>query len=185
MEDQEIIELFFARSERAIGEVDAKYGRICRSFSCRIVNDRRDAEECVNDAYLGAWNTIPPERPNPLLTYLCRIVRNLSLKCVARKCARKRKGNYDLALQELEETLSARNTVETEFELRELTRILETFLDALSAENRWIFLRRYWFFDSCRDIAVQMGAGEKAVTVRLVRLRQKLKQYLLEQGVSL
>ena len=142
-----------------------------------------DAEECVNDAYLGVWNTVPPEHPNPLLTYLCRIVRNLSFKCYNKKTAAKRNGNCNVALQELEAVLADKNTVEAAFAVRELARTLEAFLNTLSVENRVIFLRRYWFLDSYDDIAKRVGCREKTVSVRLVRIRRKLKQYLLEQGV--
>ena len=96
--DERIIELFFERSELAIRELDIKYGKICDSLSYKIVNDRRDAEECVNDAYLGAWNTIPPAKPNPLLAYICKIVRNISLKLYYRKGAAKRNSVYEVAM---------------------------------------------------------------------------------------
>lgn len=135
IDDKRIIELFFERSELAIRELDIKYGKICHNLSYKIVNDRRDAEECVNDAYLGAWNTIPPAKPNPLLAYICKIVRNISLKLYYRKGAAKRNSVYEVAMQELELYLSASDTVETEVETKELARIIESFLDTLSEEN--------------------------------------------------
>ncbi len=183
MEDEKIIDLFFARSEQGIRELDNQYGAICRSLSYNIVNNRQDAEECVNDAYLGVWNTVPPARPSPLLAYLCRIVRNLSLKVYWKKSAAKRSSVYTIAMEEIEACVADRKTVEDEIEARELARIMEEFLDTLTLENRVIFMRRYWFSDSCRDIAGLMGLTEKNISVRLTRIRQKMRQYLMERGV--
>lgn len=183
MEDEKIIELFFKRSEQAIAEVDKKYGKVCHRLSHNILNSWSDAEECVNDAYLGVWNAIPPAKPNLLRAYICKIVRNISLKVYYRKEAAKRNSVYDVAIQELEAYLSAPSTVETEIEARELARIIENFLDTLTVENRVIFMRRYWFSDSYKDIAERVGLTEKNVSVRLTRIRQKMKQYLFEREV--
>ena len=183
IEDEKIVELFFKRSELAIRELNNKYGKACHRLSYNIVNNRQDAEECVNDAYLGAWNAIPPEKPDPLLTYLCKIVRNISLKMYYRKEAAKRSSSYTIAMEEIEACIAAPSTVETEFEARELARVVESFLDTLTAENRVIFMRRYWFSDSCKDIAGLVGLTEKNITVRLTRIRQKMKKYLIEKGV--
>ena len=182
-EDEKIIALLFARSEQGISELDRKYGKLCHKLSYNIVNSVQDAEECVNDAWLGVWNAIPPTRPNPLLAYLCKIVRNLSLKMYYRKKAAGRSSYYTVAMDEIEETLSDLDTAETELEARELTRLLERFLDTLTVENRVIFVRRYWFADSCRDIAECTGFSEKNVTVRLTRVRQKLREFLRKRGV--
>lgn len=181
--DEKIIELFFSRSEQAISELDQKYGRLCHRISHNILNNWQDAEECVNDAYLGVWNAIPPARPNPLQSYLCRIVRNISLRLYYRKKAVKRSCIYETAMQELEACLPATDTVEAEIETRELTKMIETFLDTLSAENCVIFLRRYWFCDTYADIARYAGISEKNVSVRLTRIRKQLKDYLNEREV--
>lgn len=183
MEDEKIISLFFERSEQAIQELDKKYGKICSTISYSILNNRQDAEECVNDAYLGVWNAIPPARPNPLRAYLCKIVRNLSLKTYYRNEAAKRGSVYAVALQELEPFLSAPGTVETELEARQLARVIEAFLDTLTAENRVIFMRRYAFSDSYADIARCVGLSEKNVSVRLTRIRRQMRAYLTEKGV--
>ena len=175
-DDEKIIEMFFERSEQAIRELDIKYGKICRNLSCNIVNSRQDAEECVNDAYLGAWNAIPPVRPNPLLSYIVKIVRNISLKTYWRKEAAKRSGHYKIALEEIEGCIAEQKTVEDEIEARELARIIGEFLDTLTTENRVIFMRRYWFADSYKDIAEFMGLSEKNISVRLTRIREKMKQ---------
>ena len=129
MEDEKIIALFFARSEQAIQELDKKYGQRCHTVSYNILNNRQDAEECVNDAYFGAWKAMPPAKPNPLLTYLLKIVRNLSLKRYWQKGAAKRNSNYTIALQEIEACVAAPNAVEDVIEARELAHILEGFLD--------------------------------------------------------
>lgn len=182
MDDERIIDLFFARSEQAIHELDARYGALCRRLSFHIVNDRQDAEECVNDAYLGVWNAIPPARPQPLLSFVAKIVRNISLNAYWKKHAARRGGPGAEALAELSESFpDARSGVEDAVGARELARAIERFLDTLSAENRAIFLRRYWFADPCREIALAVGLSEKAVTVRLVRLRRRLRQYLEEK----
>ena len=183
IDDEKIIDLFFERSEQGIRELDMKYGKICHSLSYNIVNNRQDAEECVNDAYLGAWNAIPPVRPNPLLSYIVKIVRNISLKIYWRKEAAKRSGHYTIALEEIEGCIADRKTVEDEIEARELARIIGEFLDTLTLENRVIFMRRYWFADSYKDIAEFMGLSEKNISVRLTRIREKMKQYLIEREV--
>lgn len=183
MEDAGIIELFFERSEQGIRELDIKYGKACRKLSYNIVNDRQDAEECVNDAYLGAWNAIPPVKPDPLLTYICKIVRNISLNLYHRKEAAKRSSHYTIAMEEIEACIAATNAVEAEIEAVELAHIIERFLDTLTVENRVLFMRRYWFSDSCRDIAGFMRLTEKNVSVRLTRIREKLRQYLIEREV--
>ena len=182
-EDEKIIELFFERSEQAIRELDIKYGKVCYKLSYKILSSRQDAEECVNDAYLGTWNAIPPAKPNPLLTYLCKIVRNISLKLYYRSKAAKRNSIYEVAMQELEAYLSDPNTVEAEIEARELARIIERFLDTLTEENRVIFMRRYWFSDTYAEVAQRVGLTEKNVSVRLTRIRRKMKQYLIEREV--
>lgn len=179
--DENIIELFFARSEQGMRELDIKYGKVFHNLSYHIVGSRQDAEECVNDAYLGAWNAIPPARPNPLLTYICKIVRNISLKVYYRKEAAKRSSHYTIAMEEIEACIAAPNTVEAEIETRELARIIEDFLNTLTVENRVIFMRRYWFSDSYKDIAEFVGLSEKNISVRLTRIREKMKQYLIER----
>ena len=183
IEDEKIIDLFFNRSEKAIQELDIKYGKVCHKLSYNILNNKQDAEECVNDAYLGAWNAIPPTRPNPLLSYIVKIVRNISLKIYWRKEAAKRSGHYKIALEEIEGYITDQKTVEDEIEARELARIIEEFLDTLTVENRVIFMRCYWFADSYKDIAELVGISEKNISVRLTRIREKMKQYLIEREV--
>ena len=137
----------------------------------------------MNEAYFGAWNAIPPATPDPLLSYLLKIVRNLSLKLYWRKEAAKRSGHYKIALEEIEGCIADPKTVEDEIEAKELARIIEEFLDTLTVENRVIFMRRYWFVDSYKDIAEFVGLTEKNISVRLTRIRKKMKQYLIEREV--
>ncbi len=181
--DEKIIELFFSRSEQAINELDMKYGKVFHKTSYNILKNELDAEECVNDAYLGTWNTIPPTKPNSLLAYVCQIVRNVSLKRYYIKKAIKRNSTYDIAMEELDACLSSPNTVEDEITTKELARIIENFLDTLSTENRVIFLQRYWFSDSYSDIAKKVGISEKSVSVRLARIRKRMREYLVEREV--
>ena len=181
MQDDQIVALFFSRSEEAIRQLDVKYGRTCRTLSHNILGSWQDAEECVNDAYLGAWNTIPPQKPSPLLAYICKIVRNLSFRRFRDKTAIKRNAHFDVALHELEGCLPTTGTLEEQVDARELAQIIQQFLDSLPVENRVIFLRRYWYLDSYREIAHRVGLTEK--TVRLVRIRQKLKVLLEEKDV--
>ena len=183
MDDATIIELFFERSEQAIRELDMKYGKLFRKISYSILNSKQDAEECLNDAYLGAWNAIPPAEPNPLLPYIVKIVRNTSLKAYWKKKAAKRSGRYTIALEEIEACIAGQKAVEDEMEASELARMIESFLGTLSLENRVIFMRRYWFADSYKDIAERIGLSEKNISVRLTRIREKMKQYLIERGV--
>ena len=128
-------------------------------------------------------NTIPPARPNPLLSYLVKIVRNISLKIYWRKEAAKRSSHYTVAMEKIEAYIADPNTVEGEIDARELALIIEAFLDTLTTENRVIFMRRYWFSDSYKDIADFIGLSEKNISVRLTRIRENMKQYLIERAV--
>ncbi|WP_434310492.1 RNA polymerase sigma factor [Hominifimenecus sp. rT4P-3] len=183
MEDSKIIELFYARSEEAIQELSKKYGSVCGKIARNILNNNLDAEECVNDAYLGAWNTIPPQNPKPLQTYIYRLVRNLSITKYHANTAAKRNSYYDVALDELEECLSSRITVESELAGKELSQLLDCFLDTLDQENRVMFVRRYWYSDSVADIAARLGMKPNHVSVRLSRIRGRLKKYLQKEDV--
>ena len=183
MLDEQIIELFFNRSGNAIDELDKKYGKVLHKLSYNILNDRLDVEECLNDSYLGVWNTIPPERPNPLLTYVCKIVRNISLKRYHSKTALKRNSTYDIAMSEVENYILAPNSVESEIEAKELAALIENFLDTLSVENRVIFMRRYWFSDTYKEIADRVGMTEKMVSMRLTRIRKQMREFLLAREV--
>lgn len=176
-----IISLFFDRSEQAIEKLHEKLGALCMSISKNILKNEADAQECVNDAYLGVWNTIPPKKPDSLTAYVCRIVRNISTARYHRNTAQKRNSYYDTALDELTECIPSSDTVST----NELTAALDDFLDTVSCENRVIFLRRYWFGDSIKAIADKMKMTENNVSVRLSRTRDRLRQHLRKEGFSI
>lgn len=185
MKDSQIIELFHERSEQAIMELSQKYGTVCTKIAKNILKNSLDAEECVNDAYLGAWNTIPPQNPNPLKTYICRIVRNLSIKRYHSNTSIKRNSFYDAALDELENYIPSGKTVESEMSAKELAQIIDDFLDTLDKEHRVIFVRRYWYSDSISDIAERFHMSNNNVSVRLSRTREKLKRYLRKEGIKI
>ena len=183
MTDERIIELFFARSERGIEELDTKYGATCHRIAQNILGNKEDAEECVNDAYLGVWNSIPPKKPNLLSAFLFKILRNLSITRYHANTAQKRNSFYDIALDELEETISTEESIEKECSQKELTNAIEGFLDTLTRENRVIFVCRYWFSESYTEIAKRTGLTEKNISVRLTRIREKMKKHLSERGI--
>ena len=185
LEDSKIIELFFARVEQAIVELSEKYGIVCSRIARNILKNDLDAEECVNDTYLAAWNTIPPEKPDPLKTYIFRIVRNISIAKYHSNTSIKRNSYYDVALEELENSLTSPATIEQEIEEIELSKQIDSFLDTLDKENRVMFVRRYWYSDSISDIAERFHISNHNVTVRLSRIREKLKNHLKKEGYEI
>lgn len=184
MDDKMIIALFFERSEQAITETRNKYGSIVRRTAFHILNNYLDTEECENDTYLAAWNKIPPESPDPLAAYLCRISRNLALKRYETNTAMCRNSSYDLALDELGDVFGGKaGSPESEYEVKELTKAIEAFLDTLSMEDRKLFVRRYWFSYSVTDLATNMKMSPHRITVKLSRIRTRLQKYLLNEGL--
>ena len=184
MEDERIIQLYFARNEEAISRTAEKYGNYCHAIAENISGSKEDAEECVNDTYLAAWNSIPPEKPAVLRTFLGRITRNLSFDLYRKKHAEKRGGGQlTLILDELEECVSGGNRPEEEWEKKELTAAIHSFLGKLSEEKRAMFLRRYWFADSVSSIADRFGMSPNAVSVSLSRLREKLRDHLKKESL--
>lgn len=183
MDDREIIALFEARSEQAIEELSKKHGRYVSLVAFNILHDDLDAEETVSDTYLAAWNTIPPQKPDPLRTYVCRIARNLAVAKLRSNTADKRNSSYDAALDELGEVLPAAETVESTYAASELAAAIDRFLDAVSYDDRYMFMRRYWYGDSVSDIAAAMRTRQHRVTVRLSRIRKRLSDYLKKEGL--
>lgn len=183
MEDEAIIALFFARSEQAIAELDGKYGKICRGLAQRILNDQRDAEECVSDAYFGTWNAIPPAHPDPLLPFVCRILRNRAIARYHANAAQKRNSEYDLSLSELEEVVPDTASAEDAVLAGELTRLVEEYLRTLKTPDRVLFLRRYYYAEPYETIARRLGLSPKNVSVRLSRVRAGLRRYLKEKEI--
>ena len=177
-----IISLFFERSEQAIKELDRKYGPAVRKTAANILNDRLDAEECVNDTYLRVWNSVPPHVPDPLAGYVCRIARNLAVNRYHANSAEKRGGSYALVLDEMEECIPSGVSVETEVEAKELGMAINRFLSTLSPEDRFLFVRRYWYADSVSGLAAMTDSSANRISVRLFRLREKLKKTLMKEG---
>ena len=183
MTDTQIIDLFFERSEQAITALDTAHGGAVKRLVRNILGDARDAEECVNDTYLGAWNAIPPHRPSPLRTFVCAIARNLAVKRYHSNAAEKRNSHYDAALDELAGTLSDGSDAEDVLTARELADAINAFLDTLPPEDKYIFLRRYWYAEPLASIAASAGLRRNAAAVRLHRLREKLHTRLKKEGL--
>ncbi len=183
MTDTEIINLFFERSEQAIDELARKHGDAVARVARNILGNEQDTEECVNDTYLGTWNAIPPHKPSPLRTFVCKIARNLATVKYHSNTAEKRNSQYDLALDELEEYLADNSTVEDAYDAKELAAAINGFMATLNYSDRFLFTRRYWFSDPVQDIAKMAHSTTNSVTVRLFRIREKLRLYLEKEGL--
>lgn len=182
MEDKKIVELYWARNEEAITQTSVKYGGMMHATSKSIVGSHEDAEECVNDAYLAAWNSMPENRPTYLGGYMARIIRNISLNRYDRNHAVKRQG-VQVAFEELEECLADLQTPAEQYEQGCLKEVLDSFLESLDEQKRVIFLRRYFFTDSIAEIAQRMQMSEGKIKSILFRLRGQLAETLKEAGV--
>lgn len=181
--DEHIVGLYWQRSESAITETAAKYGDYCHSIAYNILASREDAEEVVNDTYVDAWNNMPPHKPSILSTFLGKITRRISIDRWRKKHAGKRGGGeMDLVLDELEDCISAPTDVEVEMEQREMRRIMKSFLDALPATERRVFLQRYWYMDTIAVIAGKFGFSESKTASMLHRTRKKLREKLESEG---
>ena len=186
MNDQEIIALYWAKEERAISATAEKYGGYCHTIAYNILYDHFEAEECVNDTYLGAWNSIPPQRPNRLAAFLGKITRNLALNRYKRNHAAKRRGGQvEIALSELENCIPDVKGVEQVAEEALLVSVINRFLVAQAKTKRNIFSLRYWFLYSIRDIADMYGESESKIKALLFRMRNELKKYLEKEEIYL
>ena len=186
MEDETILDLYFAREERAIAETGKKYGGYCRSIAFNILRSHEDTEECVSDTYLRAWSAMPPHRPAMLAVFLGRITRNLALNRLRSAAAQKRGGGgAEAVFEELQHIVSDRDTPEIALDRRELVAAINDFLAALPETKRRIFVCRYWYFDSVADIARRFTLSENHVYVTLHRLRTQLRRRLSERGFML
>ena len=183
MEDAKIIELFWQRSEDAIACVKEKYGAACMQLLRNLLLNEQDAQECANDTYLALWNTIPPQRPEPLLTYLLKIARNQGLRRITYNNAQRRGPGQVIPLQELESCLASATTLEQILDGKLLEEAVERFLRLLSREDRQLFLRRYWFCDSVEELSVSFGWSQSKVKSRLFRLRGRLRGYFIKEGL--
>lgn len=186
MDDKQIIELFWARSENAITETSKKYGKLCYRIAYNILSNAQDSEECVSDTYWKAWNLIPPKRPAKMAAFLAKITRNLALNRYEKDTAKKRGGGeVPIALDELSECIPDPNTVEFWVDNRILVDKLNIFLEGLPSEARKIFMRRYWEVCSIQQIAEIYGIRKSKVKVSLFRTREKLKSFLEQEGITL
>lgn len=184
MDDVSIVQLFWNRSEKAISEVAKKYGRFCMTIARNILGNPEDSEECVNDAYLSLWNTIPPKKPSVLPPFLGRITRNLALNLYKKNHAEKRGGGeFPLVLEELSEVIAGSDSADSELYKKEIMRVVSAFLAELTPEKRKIFVHRFWYADSVKNIAHQMKMTENNVSVTLNRLRTQLREKLQEGGL--
>lgn len=180
MEDKQIVVMLFARAEGAIEALGKRFGGPLLQIAKNILENFQDAEECVSDTYLALWNAIPPAEPDPLAPYVYRTGRNIALNRLHWETAQKR-SRYDLSLEELNGCLPGEN-LEQALDARALGREIDGFLAKQSEQNQYIFLRRYWFGDSVAEIAKALNLKENAVSVRLSRLREKLKAHLVKEG---
>jgi len=186
MDDSKIVQLYWDRDEQAISATADKYGSYCISIAKNILGNTEDAEECVNDTYLSAWNSIPPHKPNILSTFLGKITRNLSFNKYKYNRAEKRGGgDFPAILDELSEIVSGDDGVEQTIDDKELISAINTFLNSISPKKRFIFIRRYWYSDKVSDIAIRCGIKEGSVSMTLNRLRKQLQKHLTERGYEL
>ena len=183
MEDEQIVQLYWERSEQAIPATDRKYGAYCSSIAYSILECPEDAEESVNDTYLDAWNSMPPHRPSILATYLGKITRRISIDRFRTRTRLKRGGNaVTLALEELDECIPGGQDVHGEVEQRELVRIIDRFLDTLARDERRVFLSRYWYLEDIRTISAHFRFSQSKVKSMLHRTRGKLRLLLEQEG---
>ena len=182
MEDYQIVDLFWARSENAIAETSSKYGRMLTGISLSLSSSREDAEECVNDTYHKTWTSVPPTRPKHLGAYVGRITRNVAIDRYNSRVAKKRGGHaYEESLDELAECIGKEDTVD--IGLMELCEVISSFLKGEKQISRKLFIRRYFYEDSIEDIAKTAGLGVSYVKTSLFRTRQRLKIYLAKEGI--
>lgn len=185
MEDQKIIELYFARDERAVEATEEKYGAYCHSLAYAILGNDADAEEAVSDTWLRVWNSIPPQRPAVLKMFLAKITRNLALNTYRAQKTQKRGGReVELALEELGECIPAREGVQDALDARELGRVIQEFLLTQPRRHRSIFLSRYFQVEDITSIAIRHGVTEANARKILTRTRNKLKDYLTKEGYT-
>lgn len=180
MRESEILDMLWEHSESVFNAIETEYGYLLKKLIYQIVSDNQDMEECLNDTYMSVWNAIPPDRPEYLKAYICRIAKNIAINRLRTKKAMKRNQDNLLYIEELGECI-AREDVFYQIEEAELAEHINTFLGKQSEKNRVIFLKRYWFGYSVKDIAKEMGMSEKHTSVTLGRLRKKLKMYLIKE----
>lgn len=185
MEDSQIIDLYFERDEAAISETAAKYGAFCHGIALNILSIHADADECVNDTYLRAWNAIPPQKPIRLGAWLGKVVRNIAFDLWKKNHRQKRYAGMEQLLDELQDCIPSPLTVSHEIEEKELTEIINEWLLSLSQNDRSLFVRRYWIGKTINELAVEYGTTPNSLAKRMYKLRQKLKLTLEQEGYSI
>mgnify|MGYP006325782815 CR=1 FL=1 len=184
MDDSKIIELYFERDDRAIKETQIKYGKLCHKIAYNILNNYEDSEECVNDTYVGVWNAIPPTRPNNFMSFVCKITRNLSLKRLEFMKREKRSADVLVSIHELEGVLPDEKYA-PDVSDEDIGKLISDFLYTQKEDVRKVFIRRYYFFDSIKEIAVEFSFSESKVKNMLFYTRNKLKDYLIKEGIEI
>ncbi len=184
MDDGKIVEMYLNRDENAISETKQKYGRYCHYIAYNILYSDLDSEECVNDTYLATWNSIPPSKPSSLRAYVGKIVRNIALNRYNASRAKKRNDKVEIALEELSEAIPDTSTdgraITDELTIKYA---LNAFVGSLKQETREIFVRRYWYLSSIKDISRDYGITESKVKVTLLRTRERLREFLTKEGI--
>lgn len=184
MNDSEIVNLYWERSEQAVAETAKKYGKYCHRIAYNILRNTEDSEECVNDTWLGAWNSMPDKRPEKLSPFLGKITRNFALKKIVQSHAKKRgSGEMLLALEELDECIASGYDLERDVENRELSRAIDRFVEHLPEREQLVFVCRYWYLAGEREIAEKFSLTRSGVNTILRRTRNKLKTYLITEGL--
>ncbi|MBR5201842.1 MAG: sigma-70 family RNA polymerase sigma factor [Clostridia bacterium] len=186
MQDEKIVELYWQRDESAIHETQEKYETYLYKIAYNILSDEEDSMESVNDTYLAAWNSMPPHRPNVLSTYLGKLTRRISIDIFRKRNRVKRQSSeYALSLTELEDCISSNDSPEKDYEAQVLGEVINTFLHTLSNDARNVFIGRYYFLDSVKDVANYCGISEAKAKALLFRTRNSLKEYLIKEGYEL
>ena len=185
MDDDKLLHLYLSRDESAVDESIEKYGALCSSIAYSILKDKQNAEECVNDVFFNAWNSIPPQKPKKFSSYLAKITRNLAIDSLRKSNAKKRGASeYEIALEELGECVGT-DEVEQKFDESTALCAINSFLETLSAKKRNVFLRRYFYFDSIKEISNRYGLKDSSVKMILKRTRESLKEFLEKEGIEI
>ena len=186
LSDEQIIDLYFSRDESAIKETDRKYGRMLYGIAYNVLHDKQDCEECRNDAYLSAWKAIPPAKPRSLCAFLSVIIRRISINRYYSESAKKEiPSEMALSMEECSDFLSSFDSLEDTVSAKELGSMINDFVNSLPAKKRYVFMGRFWFFDSVKDIAIELNTSESNVYKEIAKIKAELKEYLETRGISI
>lgn len=185
MDEKEIVDLFFARNENAISQLENKFGNYCFTIAKNILMNFEDSQECVQDVYYKVWNSIPPKRPENFKAWLGKTVRNSALNILTKHNAQKRSGKAEIPFDELQDCIASGSTPETAMESSELGETISDWLGTLSSEDRILFVRRYWFGEKLKDLAKKKNISEKKLSMKLYHLRKELKNALEKEGITI